>query len=107
MNLETGKLYINYQGALEDANGNLLILDHPMINEYYEYALKQRIFENLFMAGEPVQNHLQLMSGQLRLARNNALSYVNTPDFAEMKKMHEMNRKAQFHNYYNMFKNYL
>ena len=91
----------------KDDDGNLLVLDNPYTNEYYEYAIKQRIFENLFMAGEPVQNHLQLMSGQLRAARNNALSFVNTPDFAEMKKLHDVNRKAQYHNYYNMFKNYI
>jgi hypothetical protein len=107
VNFDEGVVFLNYQSIMEDDDGNLLILDNPYTNEYYEYALKQRIFENLFMAGEPVQNHLQLMSGQLRLARNNALSYVNTPDFAEMKKMHDMNRKAQYHNYYNMFKNYL
>ena len=28
----------------------------------------------------------------------------NTPDFEEMRKMWEVNRKAQYHNYYNMFK---
>ena len=91
---------------MEDDDGNLLILDNPYTNEYYEYALKQRIYENLFLAGEQVQNHLQLMTGQLRAARNNALSYVNTPDFAEMRKLHDVNRKAQYHKYYNMFKNY-
>jgi hypothetical protein len=59
------------------------------------------------MSGEQVQNHLQLMSQQLRAARNVALGFVNTPDFAEMRKLHDVNRKAQYHNYYNMFKNYL
>ena len=29
---------------------------------------------------------------------------MNTPDFAELKKMWTVNRKAQYHNYYNMFK---
>lgn len=107
VNFDEGVVFLNYQSVMEDDDGNLLVLDNPYTNEYYEYAIKQRIFENLFMAGEPVQNHLQLMSGQLRAARNNALSFVNTPDFAEMKKLHEINRKAQYHNYYNMFKNYI
>jgi hypothetical protein len=107
VNFDEGTVYLNYQSVMEDDDGNLLVLDNPYTNEYYEYALKQRIYENLYLAGEQVQNHLQLMSGQLRLARNNALSFVNTPDFAEMKKLHEVNRKAQYHNYYNMFKNYM
>jgi len=107
VNFDEGAVFLNYQSVMEDDDGNLLLLDNPFTNEYYEYSIKQRIFENLYMAGEPVQNHLQLMTGQLRAARNNALSFVNTPDFAEMKKLHEMNRKAQYHNYYNMFKNYI
>lgn len=102
--LEQGKLYISYQGALEDEDGNLLVLDHPMINEYYEYALKQRLLENLFMNGEEVSAKMQLVEQRLRAARNNALTIVNTPDFAEMKALWEMNRKAQYGKYYDMFK---
>lgn len=103
-NFDEGSVYVNYQSLMEDDQGNLLVMDHPMINEFYEYALKQRIYENLFMAGENVANFLSLVEQRLRAARNNALSYVNTPDFGEMRKIWEMNRKAQYHNYYNMFK---
>jgi len=103
-NFKTGKVYINYQGAMEDSDGNLLVLDHPYCNEYYEYALKQRILENMVFAGEPVGNQMGLIEQRLRAARNNALSFVNTPDFEEMRKLWEVNRKAQYHNYYNMFK---
>jgi hypothetical protein len=103
-NFPDGEIYINYQSLMEDDEGNLLVMDNPYANEFYEYAIKQRIFENLMMSGEPVTNHFQLMTQQLRGARNNALSYVNTPDFGELRKVWEMNRKAQYHNYYNMFK---
>jgi hypothetical protein len=104
---DEGVVYINYQSVMEDEDGNLLILDNPYTNEYYEYAIKHRIFENLFMSGEPVNNHLQLMTQQLRAARNVALGFVNTPDFAELKKIHEINRKAMYAKYYDMFKNHL
>ena len=103
-NLDNGKVFINYQGALEDDDGNLLVIDHPMINEYYEYAIKQRILENLFMNGEEVTTKMQLVEQRIRSARNNALSIVNTPDFAEMKKLWELNRRAMYHRYYDMFK---
>lgn len=103
-NVEQGKLFISYQGALEDDEGNLLVLDHPMINEYYEYALKQRILENLFMNGEDVAQKMQLVEQRLRAARNNALTIVNTPDFAEMQQVWDLNRKAQYARYYNMFR---
>lgn len=106
MNIETGKLYINYQGALEDEDGNLLILDHPMINEYYEYGLKQRILENLYMNGEDVSQKLNLIEQRFRGARNNALSIVNTPNFKELSKLHDMNRRAMYGKYYDQFKSY-
>jgi hypothetical protein len=32
---QEGSLYINYQGMMEDDRGNLLVLDHDMINEFY------------------------------------------------------------------------
>lgn len=103
-NVPEAKLFISYQGALENEKGELLVLDHPMINEYYEYAIKQRVLENLYMNGEDVAQKLQLVEGRLRGARNNALSIVNTPDFAEMKELWLMNRKAQYAKYYDMFK---
>ena len=84
---DTGKVYISFQGAMEDHNGNLLVLDHPYCNEYYEYALKQRILENMIFAGENVAQQLNLIEGRLRAARNNALSFVNTPDFRELQEM--------------------
>ena len=92
---------------MEDDEGNLLVMSHPLVDEFYEYALKQRIYENLLMAGDNVSNFLQLIEQRLRAARNNALSYVNTPDFRDMLKNWEMNRKAMYHNYYNMFKSAL
>ena len=103
-NIEDAQLFISYQGALEDEDGNLLVVDHPMINEYYEYAIKQRLLENLYMNGEDVIQRLQLVEQRLRAARNYALTIVNTPDFAEMKELWEMNRRAQYFKYYDMFK---
>ena len=105
-NIEQGRLFISYQGAMEDEEGNLLVLDHPMINEYYEYAIKQRLFENLYINDEDVVQKLQLIEQRLRAARNNALTIVNTPDFAEMYQLWKTNRKAQYFKYYDMFKSY-
>jgi hypothetical protein len=99
-------VYINYLGNLEDDNGNLLVLDHPMCNEYYEYALKQRILENLYMNGEDVAQKMQLIEQRLRAARNNALSIVNTPNFKEMYELWKNNRRAMYARYYDMFKSH-
>ena len=103
-NFNSGKIYINYQGEMEDSSGKLLVLDHPYCNEYYEYAIKSRILENMIFDGENVVNQLSLIESKLKMARNNALGFVNTPDFAEQRKIWEVNRRAQHHNYYDMFR---
>ena len=105
-NFDSGKVYINYTGDMVDDNGNVMVPDHEMINEYYEYALKERILEDLVMNGENVGERYSLIAQKLRASRNYALSIVNTPNFAELKKMWQLNRKAQYHNYYNMFKSH-
>jgi hypothetical protein len=101
-----GKIYINYQGTLENSEGQLMVPDHPFLNEYYEYALKKKILETLVMSGENVNAQYQLVAAELRAARNNALSLVNTPNFSEMQKVWAMNRKAMYARYYDMFKSY-
>lgn len=104
--LKDAVIYISYQGMLIDDDGNLLVPDHDMLNEYYEYSLKERVLENLLMNDEPVGPKLQLVQQKLRAARNNALSFVNTPNFAEMKRVFDMNRKAMSAKYIDMFKSY-
>lgn len=101
---ESGKIYINYMGDMIDDEGNVMVPDHELINEYYEYALKERILENLVMNGENVGDRYNLIASKLRAARNNAMSIVNTPNFKELQAVWRKNRKAQYHNYYNQFK---
>ena len=101
---DTGKVYLNYQGEMEDADGNLMVPDHPLLNEYYEYAIKSRILENLYINGEDVAQRMSLVEQKLKPARNNALSVVNMPNFKELHGIHRANRKAMYAKYYDMFK---
>ncbi len=91
---------------MEDDNGNLLVPDHDLLNDYYEYAFKSRIFENLYLNGEDVAQRMQLIEQRLKAARNQALGLVNTPNFREMEKMWWTNRKAMYGKYYYMFESY-
>ena len=60
----------------------------------------------MVFAGENVAQQLGLIEQKLRASRNNALGFVNTPDFKEMQKIWEVNRNAQYHNYYDMFRSH-
>lgn len=106
-NFDKGTVYLNYQSLMEDDEGNLLVMSHPLVDEFYEYAIKQRIYENMIMNGDTTANNqLQIIETRLRVARTNALSFINTPDFNDMKRVWKMNRKAQYHKYYDMFKSH-
>lgn len=101
------KIYLNYQGILEDSDGNLLVLDHPIINEYYEYALKKRIVENLYLNGDPnLERRYQLISLEYNKARANALSIANTPEVSEMQKAYSIYRRSMEYKYFNPFNKY-
>jgi len=103
---ETGKVYLNYQGQMEDDQGNLMVPDHDLLNDYYEYAFKSRILENLYLNGEDVSQRMQLIEQRLKVARNQALNVVNTPNFRELEDMWWTNRRAMYGKYYYMFESY-
>lgn len=89
-----GEVYISYTSQMTDDEGNLLILDHPLVQEYYEYAIKERIYEDLWLNGiEEYQNKLAYMSEKLRKAKIEALSFVRMFDFSELKQVYFDNRK--------------
>ena len=56
------------------------------------------------MNGENVGEKLGYIKGELRAARNYALTIVNTPNFKEMQKLWRVNRNAQYNKYYDMFR---
>lgn len=102
-NMRHGKIYLNYQGALEDEDGNLLVLDHDIITVYYEYKLKHRIMENLWFNNEDVKQKVDYLEGKLKQARMEAKSIVNMPNFSELQTTWKLNRKAFNNRYVNMF----
>lgn len=105
-NMRHGKVYMSYEGMLEDEEGNLLVLDHDIINSYYEWALKVKIFESLWFNQEDVERKLSYAKIEMRLARITAWNIVRTPDFEEMQNVFQANRRAYRYRYVDMFKSY-
>ena len=104
LSFEVGKVYLNYEADMVDEDGSLLVPDHELLNDYYEYALKQRIIENLIMNDEEINaNKIQIIEQRYRAARNNAVSFVNTPNFKELRETYRMNRNAMLSKYYDNF----
>lgn len=97
------KVFIAYEGALVDEDNNLLVLDHPVILEYYRTALTEKIFKNLWYSGEEIKGKLDFAKQETREARAQALSIVNMPNFQEMYDVWRANRTANYKRYYEFF----
>ena len=102
-NFEEGELFISYIADLIDEDNNLLILDHPMVNEYYEYAVKRRILENMMLDGnEEVMNKLNFIEQRYREAKKTAHRLVDTPEFNELEEIWRLNRRNYHNKYYRL-----
>lgn len=89
-----GEYYFSYTSEMIDDDGNLLILDHPLVIPYYEYSVKERIFEDLWLNSlAEVQNKLSYVKENLRLSEMEAIRFVRMFDFAELKQVYFDNRK--------------
>lgn len=93
LNVETGHIYLNYASVMEDDNGELLVLDHDLVNPYYEYSLKKRILENMLYKGEDVGNILKYTIGELRNAKIIAESVNFMPDYNRLVDFLRMERQ--------------
>ena len=102
----SGKIYINYLSDLVDDDNNLMILDHPLVNDYYEYAIKKKFFENMKFnkEGDFLQDY-QIAKQELKEARTRAILFINTQEYGEILSIHNENRKRFYKKYIQYFDN--
>jgi hypothetical protein len=103
-NFPVGTIYLNYTGTLEDEDGDLLVLDHPLIIPYYEYSCKKHLLENIYINGDDaVERRLNYINKEFNLALKSASLIVNTPEYYEIKDLYEHNRSKFHKKYYSQF----
>lgn len=104
-NFKKGKIYISYY-AIPNEDGELLVPDEPIINDYLEYAMKRRILENAIMSNidRDVQDKFQIIEARYMDARVKAKSLVNMPNFRELQNLWRINRQAMYKRYFEVFK---
>lgn len=99
-----GKVYINYLADMVDEDNNVIILDHPLVNDYYEYAIKKKFFENMMLNKEgDFAQSWQAMDLELTKARSRAISFVNQPEYGDLQKMYVDNRNRFYKKYVRYF----
>jgi hypothetical protein len=91
---------------MEDDDGNLLVLDHPVINFYYQWAIKHQMLENLYLNGEDLIQRLQYAEQKMSEYREKALSIANMPDFRDCVKTIQLLRQNYNRNYYHPVSRY-
>jgi len=106
--LQTGKecatVYINYQGIMEDDDGNLLVLDHPMINLWYESEIEHRILRNLYINGEPdIERRLAFLDKERKEHKFEAMRIAFTPDYRIFKQTMEIAREQEYTKHFKPF----
>lgn len=105
-NFREGEIYINYLSDMVDKDNNILIINHPLLVPFYEYAIKKHIFENLLMNGDAdVERRYMMIKNELRDARVAALNFLNTVEYTDIQDSYNANRARFYNKYYKMFDN--
>ena len=103
-NFDKGTLYISYLTDMTDENNNILVLDHPLVRPYYEYAIKKRLFENWFLTNDAeVGDKLKYVVQMMQQARLEAQNYVNAIGYKEVIDHFNNKRSTFLKKYVNMF----
>lgn len=101
---KTGEIYLSYLGNLISSDGQIQIPFHPKLNPYYEYAIKEKILEDLYLNSEAdVLQKLQYISLKKREAYATAWDFANTREVNEWNKIQKKLRLEYYATWYNMY----
>lgn len=99
-----GEIYLCYLGNLVDEDGNLLIPFHPKLNDYYEYAVKEKILEDMYLNSEAdVIQKLQYITAKKREAYAIAWDFANTREVNEWSKIQKKLQTEYYNKWYKMY----
>lgn len=94
LSFEKGELYISYLGNMIDADGDILIPKHPLLNDYYKYAIIENIFEDMYLNSEAdILQRLQYTTEHKKESYSRAWNFINSAQvgqFSKLKKKWEM-----------------
>lgn len=103
-NFNKGTLYVSYLTEMTDAENNILVLDHPLVRPYYEYAIKKRLFENWFLTNDAdVSEKLKYIVQMMQSSRLEAHNYINGIGYKEIINHFNDKRNRFLQRYVTMF----
>jgi hypothetical protein len=102
---EEGLIYLSYMANMTDPDsGELLVPFHGRLNDYYEYSVKARILENMFLNTEAdVAQALAYVKRERNLAFSEAVDFVTSKSYREWRQMEEKRQRAFYNRWYKAF----
>lgn len=101
---ETGKAYLCYLGNLMSEDGEIEIPFHPMLNSYYEWSVKEKLLEDMFLNSDAdVQQKLAYASEKKREAHGSAWIFANSREVGEWNKIQKKKQQQYYQKWYSIY----
>lgn len=105
--IKEGKVYINYITDMVNDNNEIIIVDHPLVNDFYEYSVKEKMLENFLLNSDAdVSQKLQYVREQKKNARTEAINFVDMPEYTEIVEYQKAKRENFYSRYFKSFERY-
>lgn len=100
-----GQLYIMYYSNLQDDEGNILVPFHPLITNWYEWCVKEKILMDMaFNSDGNVADKLKLAQMEKSKAWLDALDFEMEPEYHQLKSMQKKNEMKMWEKYFKWVK---
>ncbi len=98
---QEGTILVTYTSDLTSPS-NILVYNHPLVRDYYKYAIKERLLEELWLNNgtENVYRRYQLMAQKHNQSKIIAKRFVNTPDFEDFINLYKSKRRKMYNKYW-------
>ncbi len=98
-----GELYMMYFTVMQDEDGNVLVPFHPLISNWYEWCIKEKILQDmLFNSDGDVTRKLEYASKQKSLYWLDAVNFVSEPLYKELKETQLKRDRKLYDQYYKL-----
>jgi hypothetical protein len=105
--IKEGKIYINYLTDMVSDDNEILIVDHPLLNDYYEYSVKEKLLENFLLNSDSdVSQKLKYVMEQKRIAKGEAMNFINMREYTEIVAYQKAKRENFYNRYFKAFERY-
>lgn len=101
---ESGIIYLCYLGNLVSEDGEIEIPFHPKLNSYYEYSIKEKILEDIFLNSDgDIINKLRYITEKKREAYAIAWDFANTKQVNEWSNVQKNLQREYYNKWYAIF----